>query len=541
MLAKTQAGGRTTKLVLAAALTGLAAAVVASAWVCDDAYITFRTVDNLASGHGLTWNAAERVQGYTHPLWMFLVSAFYAVTGDVYFTALVLQIALTLATAFLLARRVARGPIRALLAIAALVLSKAFVDFSTSGMENPLTHLILVAFCVAFWSPSAAPFRRLGLLTALFTLALLTRLDNLFLVGPALCFEIGRLVRADGLAHAARRGLPWLAVGIAPFVLWEAFSVFYYGFPLPNTAYAKLATGIPVADYAAQGLHYLANSLHTDPLTLLVTALGLALGLARGDGPSRALAVGVALYLLYVVRVGGDFMSGRFLTAPFLIAVAIASRVRVREEWLYRTAGVALLFLAAAAGSFPTLAWWNPTRHPSAKDPHGIADHRRELYASTGLLRADLSSQMPRHEWVERGLEFRRTRAGQVLRLGGTGFTGFFTGPGVHIVDMWALTDPLLARLPFEEARQGRGWRIGHFHRPMPAGYHETLLGGRNAIADPDLAAYYDKLVLVTRGDLCAPGRLGAIWDLNTGRWDHLLEAYWGRSHRSNGSNRTDR
>jgi hypothetical protein len=41
----------------------------------DDAYITLRTVDNWVNGRGLVWNTAERVQTYTHPLWMLLLSA----------------------------------------------------------------------------------------------------------------------------------------------------------------------------------------------------------------------------------------------------------------------------------------------------------------------------------------------------------------------------------------------------------------------------------------------------------------------------------
>ena len=48
-----------------------------NAWICDDAYITFRTVDNFINGYGLTWNPGERVQAYTHPLCMFIVSFFY--------------------------------------------------------------------------------------------------------------------------------------------------------------------------------------------------------------------------------------------------------------------------------------------------------------------------------------------------------------------------------------------------------------------------------------------------------------------------------
>ncbi|HAA75677.1 TPA: hypothetical protein DCE37_11200 [Candidatus Latescibacteria bacterium] len=44
-------------------------------WLCDDAFITLRTVDNFLQGHGPTWNVVERVQCYTHPLWFLVLSA----------------------------------------------------------------------------------------------------------------------------------------------------------------------------------------------------------------------------------------------------------------------------------------------------------------------------------------------------------------------------------------------------------------------------------------------------------------------------------
>ncbi len=52
-----------------------------TAWIHDDAYITFRTVDNFVNGYGLTWNVSERVEVYSNPLWMFLVSIPYFFTN----------------------------------------------------------------------------------------------------------------------------------------------------------------------------------------------------------------------------------------------------------------------------------------------------------------------------------------------------------------------------------------------------------------------------------------------------------------------------
>ena len=67
---------------------------LANAWIGDDAYITFRVVDNFVNGYGLTFNPDERVQAYTHPLWMLLLSAAYAVTSDLFYTTLAVSYAL---------------------------------------------------------------------------------------------------------------------------------------------------------------------------------------------------------------------------------------------------------------------------------------------------------------------------------------------------------------------------------------------------------------------------------------------------------------
>ncbi len=70
---------------------------LANAWIGDDAYITFRVVDNFINGYGLRFNPDERVQAYTHPLWMLLLSAAYAVTADLFYTTLTLSYILCVA------------------------------------------------------------------------------------------------------------------------------------------------------------------------------------------------------------------------------------------------------------------------------------------------------------------------------------------------------------------------------------------------------------------------------------------------------------
>ena len=244
----------------------------------------------------------------------------------------------------------------------------------------------------------------------------------------------------------------------------------------------------------------------------------IAAALVARRGPAAAVAAGIALYLLYVVRVGGDFMSGRFLTLPLLAAV-------VALVWLWpRAARRAALPLAAGAvlalalaGHLPVWLAGNPSGDAARRDGD-IADERAYYTPYTGLW-----ADRVLHPWAEQGLDL-RAGGPAVVEHGNVGFLGYYAGPAVHIVDRNGLTDPLLARLP---VRDPLDWRIGHFRRTVPDGYVETLRGGVNVIADANLAAYYEPLRLVTRGPLWDRARLAAIWRLNTGAYDALLPEVW--------------
>ena len=91
-------------------------------------YITYRTADNFINGYGLRWNVAERVQMYTHPLWMFLFTAVYAIGRNAYYASVGLAIAFSVGTIVLYAARLASRAATAALGILALISSRAFID-----------------------------------------------------------------------------------------------------------------------------------------------------------------------------------------------------------------------------------------------------------------------------------------------------------------------------------------------------------------------------------------------------------------------------
>jgi hypothetical protein len=310
-------------------------------------------------------------------------------------------------------------------------------------------------------------------------------------------------------------------VGLLPLVVWEAFALFYYGFPLPNSAYAKLGTGIARADLAAQGVAYLRNSLLWDPVTLAATAVGVGLALAGRRPREMALGAGVLLHLAYVVAVGGDFMSGRFLTPPLLVAVALIARRPVRAPRRWVPAAVAL---AAAAMLLPR----SPLRSGPAYGTRGetmdgqIADERGVYFQRCGLLRAGPGRGLSQHPHAVGARETARI-APPVAVAGNIGIYGYYVGPDVHLIDAFALADPLLARLPV----RGETWRVGHYVRAIPPGYGDSLVDGVNRIEDARLAEYWTHLCALTRGPLLSRARLAEIVRFQMGGYRSLLRPFF--------------
>jgi len=503
------------RIALAGGLILFAVVLYRNAWLSDDAYITFRTVDNFIQGYGLTWNVAERVQAYTHPLWMFLLSAFYFFNHEIYYTSLVISMAISLAAVFIMTGGIARDIQRTILVLLILLFSKAFMDYSTSGLENPLTHLLLALFLYLFLAGPARP-ARLVQLSLLAALLLVNRMDTLLLVLPVLVLEY----RRSELSHVSRAGR--LAIGFLPFFVWEAFSLFYYGFLFPNTAFAKLNSGVPQLTFLKHGALYLYESLRLDYLTLPVILASLVFASISRDRKLIALAWGVALYLLYVFKIGGDFMAGRFLTAPLLIAAAITTQLKALKP-NRRLAGsiIAAAILGLVSPRNPLFSGAD-YGSPVPESSNHVMDERGFYYQDTALLKAKVGQPMPTSQWANQGILYKQLGKKFVYRTS-IGMAGFFAGQGTFILDALALADPLLSKLPIEP---GSDWRIGHYMRYIPYGYIRTLKTGENSISSPALKQYYDRLALLEKGRLFSLERIKEIFRFNLGLNDHLLDEY---------------
>ena len=483
-----------------------------TAWVGDDAYITMRTVDNFLHGYGPTWNVGERVQTFTHPLWMFILTMVYGISRDAYLSLIGLSLFVSLVGMVIFLNHTSDDAYSVFIGWMILVLSNAFLDYSTSGLENPASHLIVLLFTLAYlqWKDQLLQ-KRILTLALLASLLTLNRMDLLLLCLPALLdmvipVETGKRVRV-------------LFMGFAPFILWEMFSIIYYGFPFPNTYYAKLNTGISQYTLIKHGVLFFFNSIAWDPITLVTIGISFLMSMVVGNKQEKMISFGIGVYLAYVLWIGGDFMTGRFLSVPLLGAVIVLLRLFNRRSFVQKTFLLVVLIILGLITDRPS---FNPapTQDIEFETFTGVGDEQAAYYSATGLLlREGRFTNFPDHQWYYDGLAL-RDQGVNVYEGKGIGFLGFAAGPNVHVIDIFALSDPLLSHLPVQSKTE---ILIGHFRRSIPDGYMETLETGRNEIKDPGIAEYYEKLSLITRGKIWSFERWLAIWKFNTGQFDYLL------------------
>lgn len=511
----------------------LLARMSAEAWIGEDAFITFRTIDNFINGWGLRSNLDERVQVYTHPLWMLINSFFYYFTREIPYTVASVGLASSIAAYIIVLSNIRGRPIiLAVLVFALLVSSRTFALYATSGFETSLGFLLIALFTTELLRENHSGDRRWGLLSLYASLAILNRFDYIFLVAPALAF----------VSIFNWRTVVWsrTLLGLAPLASWIVFSLVYYGFAYPNTAPAKLSADIPAADYIWEGITYAADLVRWDytatPIIMLamLTTLGAAFRFRcdrtdQRSGYIVALGLGIIFYSLYVMRIGGGFLSGRFW-APviFMCVVVISHGFESIELLIRRTRTSILAVIAAVLFILPvfgdTIADYFEQRLEHRKRRGPVLDRSNaHLY-----IESDLSWSMTgtAREWHEAGLKVKRlardSAAPYVHIRGVIGFFGFAAGPEVTIIDVYGLTDPLMARLPLQK---GKPWRVGHLLREVPSGYVHARQTGSTEQMDPKTKEYYDRLKLVVAGPLFSVDRWHTILNFHLGRYDHLLDS----------------
>lgn len=473
-------------------------AFVSTAWVADDAYITFRSIDNFWHGDGLRWNIQERVQTYTHPLWMIILSIFAYPSKDLYATALIISGIAYLCIIYALYQNLCTK--KFILCILTLLASQAFVSFSSSGLENPLLHVISCLSIVYFSKQKSIDLQPICLVIALL---FITRMDSILIFIPLLFFILFKNIKQKGITPNIK---PFL-IGFTPAIVWSLFSLVYYGSIFPNTAFSKLNHGISHTALATQSVIYFKENFLKDPITLTVIILFLSISLYHRNLVSRLISAGILLNIMYLFWMGADYMYGRFLSNIFICATTCLY-INHKINYSHIIAGILFIFVL-----YNSQDWSVDFSNPYIS-PDGLADERGFYYTTNGLMPRLLNKNQSiyeRYRWMK---DLKSPKPSNMVIQSNIGMYGYYAPRNLHIVDPLTLSDLFLAQHPM---RSGR-WRIGHHERHIPYEYLTSIQTGQNRMTDPDDRAVLVDTWLICRAPLFTVDRWAAIVRLNTGQ-----------------------
>lgn len=428
-------------------------------WACDDAFISFRYARNLIDGLGLVYNAAERVEGYTNFLWTLLVAAGMSLRFDAVLFSQLLGAACYGATiVVLLYRPAANSRVAGAgerdaaawglpLAACTLAAHGHAAGFAVCGLETPLFMLLVTLTAQLLATPDESRAHRYFIAGSVAALATLTRPNGFLFVGLG-----GLVVLWD--AWRQRRFSPLIAYGtpgtaiLLPYAAWK---LWYYGSLLPNTYFAKSA----YLFHWEQGWTYVwlyLRSYPALPVGLIVLVVVTVLHRSQAGLVRESLIVVsfVVAHLVYVAKVGGDFMFARF-------CIAVTPLMLIGLERVVNAVRPVALRIVLALGAVVTMMVpLVPTFVFDLGNPTGIVEERAfypwELVEEARAL----------------GASFKQLTEGTAPRLaiyGSQAMLAYYAEAPLVIEAHTGLTDATLAHR--EVAERGR---VGH-EKQSPMSY----------------------------------------------------------------------
>lgn len=470
------------RLVLKLALLLAPVVIVAAAawshrWIDDDGFINLRVVSELLHGHGPVFNPGERVEAVTSPLWIYVLALghvilpvrleWVTILEGLGFTTLGFGLVMFGSTRLQSEHLDSEWWIPAGGAVLAAL--APVWTFGTSGLENGLTWAWLGAclLLLARWTTSGR------------------RVD----VGTAVVVGLGPLIRPEFaifsaafvvVALAGDRSGNWrsrlfvVGAALALPVAYEIFRMGFYGQLVPNSALAKSAAG----SRWRIGWAYLMDTVRPYWLwiPLAVLAVGAYLPLARRWWGSHdlvdvrrrlvaaAFVIGGVVDVVYVVRLGGDYIHSRLLLPGLIAMLAPVAVVPLRRAY-----GAALLVLPwALVAGFGLRSNYEIFHYLYARNAHPVTLVDLGWDAHGPFMR----------RLAKPGVYMGYRRIGsappgypkKVVAMSGVGVGSYAVGPNVYVLDVLGLGDALGSHL----ALKHRG--LNSHEKPLPQSYVAALV-----------------------------------------------------------------
>lgn len=293
-------------LIVVCLATYAAVAAHGFAWGVDDAHISFVYASHLAQGHGFVFNVGgERVEGFSSLLWVLLTAPTFYLPGrpEIWILALttvLTSLSYTVAARFLVrsyAPVAAQVPpsLAATLYVGLLIAWPAHVTWmSASLMETALWSVLLtVAAALILWGGAPKGSWHTTAFSTVLALMLLTRPESMLLCPALILLRLARLAALEDWRRAMRLTIAPVLVTLLTASALTIFRLWYFGYPLPNTYYAKVPPSW--AANLRDGLSYLNAFVSSGPLLVLIFFLNVAALALMAASALRSLRAGTLL------------------------------------------------------------------------------------------------------------------------------------------------------------------------------------------------------------------------------------------------------
>ena len=332
-------------------------------FINDDAFISFRYADTLVQHGELTFNVGERVEGYTNFLWTMVIALVLALGGDAVSSSKFIGIGFggaTLTALFLFFRwwrashNATMSPLWGTLAPFLLAINPPFACWSEGGLETSMFTFWVTAaalrYLVEIDNPDPTAHRRRPWSAALLALAAMTRPEGVLMFGLFGLHRLGTQIWTERRGFPDRQIIIWGFAFVAIYLPYWIWRYTYYGYPFPNTYYAK--GGEPLWSL---GFLYVSSFIADCHLWVALPLIAFPWRL-RGQRNMITLTLFVSVtFMIYIMRVGGDFMALYRFLIPILPMIALVSQTGATAAW--RTFALAT---ESVTGGPPTLRTRTP-------------------------------------------------------------------------------------------------------------------------------------------------------------------------------------
>jgi arabinofuranosyltransferase len=388
----------------------------------DDADIFFVYARHLADGNGFVYNiGGEHVEGFTSMLWTLMCAGLFHAFQRVEIPLYLLNLLLGTVTVWACLRRVERPMLFLFLLTAA---PAWFAWCQVTLMESGLWCMLLTLLVLAVAE------KRSVMVALLLPLLIVTRPEAM-LWGAWLILMLGLGVAG---AEGWRKGLK---AAVLPTVLFAAalaclvgFRLSYFGYPVPNTYYAKVSPNI-LYDLR-NGMGYLLGYLFSNTAVTLLLAIWLRVLIRslrdcrKGLDPTTLIALCLLPGVGIPVLVGGDHFGGyRFYQTVWPVLCLLAVR-----EWPAMTSRFRPNWVAAVVVALVVCGWLLFPFTAKLKHEFRIARDGRETGAALAAMFRDLDEYPTVATITAGGSKF--AYPGTVLDLMGLNATEMAHAPGLR-------------------------------------------------------------------------------------------------------------